>query len=150
MPMYLYCLSDQFIMNLNNSFTLSILSSEALTQHFGDVLQPVKQHLMRPEVVLVNQWDDDEEELEDSDDDMEFDVDEDDVDDDGWEEEEFDIDEEDFDLEEEEDEMDFDPYDDDEEDYFDDEPEDMGHQVEDRNPSPCNPAYAVEARMEVL
>jgi len=55
-------------------------------------------------------------------------------------------------IEDEED-MDFDSFgDDDEEDgYYDDEPEDMlGHQVEDRNPSPCNPAYAVEARMELL
>ena len=139
-------------MNLNNQLTLSILSGEALTLHFGDVLQPVKEHLFRPALVPVNQWDDDDEELADEDD-VDFDVDEDDVEEDeGWEDEEFDIDEEDFDLDEEEDDADFDPYgDDDEEGFYDDEPEDLlGHQVEDRNPSPCNPAYAVEARMELL
>lgn len=153
MPIHIFVLPDLLIMNLNNQLTLSILSGEALTLHFGDVLQPAKEHLARPALVPVNQWDDDEEELED-DDDMDFDVDEEDADDeDGWEEEEFDIDEEDYDLEEEDDDVDFDSLgDDDEEDgYYDDEPEDMlGHQVEDRNPSPCNPAYAVEARMELL
>lgn len=141
------CLPDQFIMNLNNQLTLSILSGEALTLHFGDVLQPVKEHLMQPVLVPVNQWDDDDEELAD-DDDLDLDVEE----DEDWEDEEFDIDEEDFDLDEEEDDADFDSIgDDDEEGFYDDEPEDLlGHQVEDRNPSPCNPAYAVEARMELL
>jgi hypothetical protein len=141
------CLQDQFIMNLNNQLTLSILSGEALTLHFGDVLQPVKEHLLQPALVPVNQWDDDEEELAD-DDDLDLDVEE----DEDWEDEEFDIDEEDFDLDEEEDDADFDSIgDDDEEGFYDDEPEDLlGHQVEDRNPSPCNPAYAVEARMELL
>lgn len=139
-------------MNLNDQLTLSILSGEALTLHFGDVLQPVKEHLARPVLEPVSQWDDDEEELED-DDDTDFEVEEDDLEDDeGWEEEEFDIDEEDFDLEEDDDDLDFDPYGDEEEEdgYYDDEPEDLGHRVEDRNPSPCNPAYVVEARMEVL
>lgn len=141
------CLPDQFIMNLNNQLTLSILSGEALTLHFGDVLQPVKEHLSQPALVPVNQWDDDDEELAD-DDDLDLDVEE----DEDWEDEEFDIDEEDFDLDEEEDDADFDSIgDDDEEGFYDDEPEDLlGHQVEDRNPSPCNPAYAVEARMELL
>jgi hypothetical protein len=134
-------------MNLNNQLTLSILSGEALTLHFGDVLLPVKEHLLQPALVPVNQWDDDDEELAD-DDDLDLDVEE----DEDWEDEEFDIDEEDFDLDEEEDDADFDSIgDDDEEGFYDDEPEDLlGHQVEDRNPSPCNPAYAVEARMELL
>lgn len=140
-------------MNLNKQLTLSIQSGEALTLHFGDVLQPVHEHLVRPVSEPVNQWEDDEEELED-DEDMDFDVEEDELDDDeGWEEEDFDIDEEDYDIEDDEEDLDFDSYgDDDEEDsYYDDEPEDMlGHQVEDRNPFPCNPAYAVEARMELL
>lgn len=100
-----------------------------------------------PSFVPVYQWEDDDEAFDD-DDEMDVELDEDDLDEE-WEEEEFDIDEEDFEMDEEEDE-DFDPYEEEDDDYFEDEPEDMGHQVEDRNPSPCNPAYVVEARRELL
>ena len=143
----LYTLPGELPAQVSETAVPALFDEELDLQSSGNA--PVRASFgVGPAFVPAFQWEDDDEEDEYAADDDEIDIEDDDLEEE-WEEEEFDIDEEDFEMDEEED-VDFGPYEEGGEDYFADEPEDRGHQVADRNPSPCNPAYAVEARRELI